>query len=132
MEKEDVKFNNIIQKLRKQIPENENARELSDAIMKKIELRHKVPLALTFTRIISNTAAVLLIALFIAQYSENTSAPASCYSQTENKSINKARYWNTENCNSNSKNKVETYLCYLQQNMEKDKQYKQLTKAYQK
>jgi type III secretory pathway component EscR len=132
MEKEETEFNNIVQKLRAQIPENENARELSATVMKKIEHRHRVPPALTLTRIVSNTAAALLVALFIAQYNGNTNVPTTCYPQTQNMSVNKATYRNTENYNYNSKNKVETYASYLQQNINKNKQYKQFIKNYRK
>lgn len=126
MKSEDNKLDNLINNLRRQKPELENAELLTENIMNKInrKMQRTKSIKMIWIRAISTSAAVLLLGLFLFQ-------------QTETEEINSTSRHNSlleqhinidSLCIQNSNNKREMYFCYMQRNLYKNRQSELFTK----
>ena len=126
MENTDNKLDNLISNLRQQKPELNNAGLLTESIMKEIKSKsqYKKPTALIWIRIISSSAAVILMGLFLFQQTESEKIATNYRSPHIIKNHINIDSICMENLKNKQANLVETYYCYMQQNYIKNNRFK--------
>lgn len=126
MKNTEEKIDILIHKLRSTPPELSNAGMLTENIMQKIKdrQRQKKPVLLIWIRTVSSSAAILLLGLFLYQQNETATITSSDKqaSHFENK-INIDSICLQNQLNSKA-NLLSIYICHLQQNSVKNKQYR--------
>jgi hypothetical protein len=124
MENTDKKLDQLLNSLSQTKPELKDAGLLTDSIMNEIRkktLRTTPPL-LIWIRMISSSAAIFLLGLFLFQQNEvqtvayNNKSTAIIENKMNIDSLCMA------NINTKQTNLLETYYCYMQQNSIKNKQ----------
>lgn len=126
MKNEEDKLDILINKLSNTAPELTNAEMLTENIMQKIKDKdlHRNPILLTWIRAVSGTAAVLLIGLFLFQQNGiETTASATKQPVPPEIRINIDSVCLNYLHNPTS-NLMALYMCHLQQNSIKNKQFK--------
>lgn len=126
MENTENKLENLIRNLRQQMPELDNAELVTNKIMNGIDRKAQRPKSFTmgWIRIVSSSAAVFLLGLFIFQQTEKEEVNSNVHSQ-----YLPVQHINIDSlCIQNSKNKREIYFCYMQRNAYKNQQLKLFTK----
>ena len=124
-------INVLIEKLRTHQPQLQNGSELTDTILKSIKPKPNKNTFrfLSFVQTFSSVAAVLLGILFIIQinYSPKQNMETVSLPKTDKtKKISPC----LENLNEDKYNLIDVYICYLQQNAEKNKQLENLKNKY--
>jgi flagellar basal body-associated protein FliL len=131
MKNTEDKIDHLIGKLRLNTPELQDADLLTDQIMKNLK-RTSQPNYLIFIRIVSSAAAVFLLGLFLFQQTE-TEAMSSTSAPTH-PIVNKIDIDIDSTCLQNqAKGQItllETYLCYMQENAQKNNQLKAYTQQF--
>jgi len=125
MKNEEDKLDMLLHKLSNTDPELSDAEMLTENIMQKIKAkdRHRNPILLTWIRSVTGTAAVLLIGLFLFQQNgiETTASATKLEPPEIRLNIDSVCL---KNMKSPSTNLMAVYLCHLQQNSIKNKQFK--------
>lgn len=129
--KDKEKIDVLIERLQKHQPQLREDKSITDSIMDKINVpkQKKIPHFLSYIQTFSGVAAVLLGILFVFQfYRDGERNTKTNSSQPVN--ITKT----TSPCYENFKNEKYTltdlYMCYLQQNDERNKQLENLKDKY--
>ena len=126
MDNKDDKLDKLFQKLRETTPELTNSGWLTDRIMLKVKdkSKNRKPIVLICIRSITSTAAILLLGLFLFQ--QNVTETTD--SVTKQTGYSEIRINFDSECLKNIKNPTSNlmalYLCHLQQNSIKNKQFK--------
>ena len=126
MENTEEKIDMLIHTLRSTPPELSDAGMLTENIMKKIKdrKRQKKPVLLIWIRAVSGSAAILLLGLFLFQQNETTTITSNDkQSITFENKINIDSICLQNQLNSKA-NLLSIYICHLQQNSVKNKQYR--------
>ena len=126
MKNEEDKLDMLLHKLSNTDPELSDAEMLTENIMQKIKAkdRHRNPILLTWIRSVTGTAAVLLIGLFLFQQNGiETTASATKHTEPAEIRINIDSVC-LKSLNSPASNMMALYICHLQQNSIKNKQFK--------
>ena len=126
MENTEEKIDMLIHTLRSTPPELSDAGMLTENIMKKIKdrKRQKKPVLLIWIRAVSGSAAILLLGLFLFQQNETTTITSNDkQSITFENKINIDSICLQNQLNSKA-NLLSIYICHLQQNAVKNKQYR--------
>lgn len=126
MENTDNKLDNLISNLRQQKPELNNAGLLTESIMKEIKSKsqYKKPSVLIWIRVISSSAAVLLLGLFFFQQTESNKIATNFGSTHIIKNHINIDSVCLENLKNKQANMLEIYYCYMQQNSIKNNRLK--------
>lgn len=131
MKNTEDKIDHLIGKLRLNTPELQDADLLTDQIMKNLK-RTSQPNYLIFIRTVSSAAAVFLLGLFLFQQTE-TEAMSSTGVPTH-PIVNKIDIDIDSTCLQNQATGqitlLETYLCYMQENSQKNNQLKAYTQQF--
>ena len=124
----DDKFDNLGQKLSRQKPELQGAELLTNSIMQQISIssRHSKPKLLIWIRIISSSAAILLLGLFLFQQTDSELIASTI----KPKHLLENKLFIDPECiqlkDNNQINLLKTYYCYMKQNSIKSEQLKEL------
>jgi len=126
MENTDNKLENLISNLRQQKPMLDDAGLLTDIIMKKIKSKstNMKPSVLIWIRVISSSAAVLLLGLFLFQQTESNNITTNYGSTHLIKNHINIDSVCMENLKNKQANMLEIYYCYMQQNSIKNNRFK--------
>lgn len=128
MKKKEDKFNNLVKKLSRQKPELQGAELLTNSIMQQISIRsrHSKPKLLIWVRVISSSAALFLLGLFLFQQTGSDPIASTIKSNRlfENKLLIDPECIQLKD--NNQINLLKTYYCYMKQNSIKNEQLKEL------
>jgi len=126
MENTDLKFNNLISNLRHHKPVLGNADLLTENIVNEInqKMQQAKSTPIIWIRAVSTSAAVLLLGLFLFQQAETEVATST----SQHNCLLEQQINFDSLCIQNSNNKREMYFCYLQRNLNKNRQYEFFTK----
>ena len=130
MDNREDKLDILLDKLSRQRPELKDAEELTNNIMQKIRLKSIDPETrfLNLFRVVTSTAAVLLIGLFLYQQNE-----AKTDVLTHNSAPKEYKIDIDSTCIQHQTDKqvdlLETYYCYRQQNSIKNKQLQSFSQS---
>jgi len=126
MKNKEDKLDILLNKLSKTTPVLTDAEMLTEIIMQKIQKKtnHRKPIALIWIRTVTGTAAVLLIGLFLfQQYGSEKTAITTKHTSPPEIRINIDSVC-LNNIHSPSSGLMALYMCHLQQNSIKNKQFK--------
>jgi hypothetical protein len=126
MENKDNKLDNLINNLRRQKPEMDNAELLTENIMNEInrKMQRTKSIPMIWIRVVSTSAAVLLLGLFLFQQAETEEKTS-----TSRHNCLVEQHINFDSlCIQNSSNKREMYFCYMRRNLNKNRQLDLFTK----
>ena len=128
MKNTDDKLDNLVEKLSILNPELQDAEVLTNSIMQQISFNspQSKPKLLIWIRIISSSAAIFLLSLFLFQ--QTGSDPIA--STLKPKQLFENKLFIDPECiqlkDNNQINLLETYYCYMKQNLIKNDQLKEL------
>lgn len=126
-DKMDNKLEHLVQSLKEAKPKLSQPENLTDSIMDRIGLlpAKRTPTVLLWTRAALSTAAALLFGLFLLQQTEAKQNPiASSSSKVVVKTSTEMDTTCLQQLGNEHLNYLKTYLCYLQQNVLENKQFK--------
>lgn len=122
------KFEHLVEKLSRQKPELKDAELLTNSIMQQISIHspQSKPKLLIWIRIISSSAAIFLLGLFLFQQTGSDSIASS----TKPKHLFENKLFIDPECiqlkDNNQINFFKTYYCYMKHNSIKNEQLKVL------
>jgi hypothetical protein len=126
MKNTEEKIDILIHTLRSTPPELSDAGMLTENIMQKIKdrKRQKKPAFLIWIRTVSGSAAILLLGLFLFQQNETASITSSDIQSITFENKIKIDSICLQNQHNSKANLLSIYICHLQQNSIKNKQYR--------
>ena len=128
MKNTDIEIDRIITNLHRQKPTLNGSDFLTESIMQQISIHspHSKPKLLIWIRIISSSAAIFLLGLFLLQQTSSDSIASTIIPKhlNENKLAIDPACINFED--NNQINLLKTYYCYMKQNSIKNEQLKEL------
>ncbi|MFA5045263.1 MAG: hypothetical protein WC542_04985 [Paludibacter sp.] len=128
MKNTDDKFEHLVEKLSRQKPDLQDAELLTNSIMQHISInsQRKKPKLLIWVRVISSSAAIFLLGLFLFQ--QTGSDPIA--STTKPNRLFENKLLIDPGCiqlkDNNKINLLKTYYCYMKQNSIKNEQLNEL------
>lgn len=126
MKNQEDKLDMLLHKLSNTAPELTNAEMLTENIMQNIKdkTNHRSPVLLTWIRAVTSTAAIFLLGLFLFQQNVmETTVTATNQSSSPVIRINIDSVC-LNNLHNPASNMMAVYMCHLQQNSIKNKQFK--------